>query len=382
MFRASGTRRKQFRLEAVKPKVEAFRSKPRPHRTGLRLQLIRQISLRARCRRRRTVVLRSFAIVAALRRRSALARNCSMRKLVLGLLLAGVVRASASPPPAATMYISDQFTVPLRRGPSNSHRILHAGLPSGTALEVLGEDRRRGLHPGSHAERHRRLDPDAVPVRPTDRARSACGCRSPRRVARSAAEVCARLSAGARRAQQSEGRANDLAKQTEKLQAELAEIRRISATSIANYEENKQLKAEQRDAAEAGHATDRARAPAGAQRHAALDAGRRRPGAARIAARRLDQVATEAQHLGVSYESALTEWPRHVAARTNKRSRDEQRDPLIAGRRAGLRSPASHPPSSRTSARSRSRSRRSPATSTCWRAPAATSPRRSATTAS
>jgi SH3 domain protein len=42
---------------------------------------------------------------------------------------------------------------------------------------------------------------------------------------------------------QSEGRATDLTKQTEKLQAELAEVRRISATSIANYEENKQLKA-------------------------------------------------------------------------------------------------------------------------------------------
>src|SRR5262249_309952 len=39
-----------------------------------------------------------------------------------------------------------------------------------------------------------------------------------------------------------DGRANDFAKQTEKLQAELAEVRRISATSIANYEENKQLK--------------------------------------------------------------------------------------------------------------------------------------------
>ena len=40
-----------------------------------------------------------------------------------------------------------------------------------------------------------------------------------------------------------DGRANELAKQTDKLQTELAEVRRISATSIANYEENKQLKA-------------------------------------------------------------------------------------------------------------------------------------------
>ncbi len=45
-----------------------------------------------------------------------------------------------------------------------------------------------------------------------------------------------------RRRARSEGRARS-AKQTDKLQTELAEVRRISATSIANYEENKQLKA-------------------------------------------------------------------------------------------------------------------------------------------
>ncbi|MGH8185046.1 MAG: TIGR04211 family SH3 domain-containing protein, partial [Steroidobacteraceae bacterium] len=42
---------------------------------------------------------------------------------------------------------------------------------------------------------------------------------------------------------QVEGRAGDLAKQNEKLQADLAEIRRVSATAITQYEQNKQLKA-------------------------------------------------------------------------------------------------------------------------------------------
>ncbi|HJY42228.1 MAG TPA: TIGR04211 family SH3 domain-containing protein, partial [Steroidobacteraceae bacterium] len=63
---------------------------------------------------------------------------------MLGLLL---VASSfiCVPAPAATVYVSDQLTVPLRRGPSNSHKILHAGLPSGTALEVLGEDTAAGF---------------------------------------------------------------------------------------------------------------------------------------------------------------------------------------------------------------------------------------------
>ncbi|TNF91170.1 MAG: TIGR04211 family SH3 domain-containing protein [Gammaproteobacteria bacterium] len=41
---------------------------------------------------------------------------------------------------AETVYISDTFAVPLRSGPSNSHRILHRGLPSGTELTVLERD--------------------------------------------------------------------------------------------------------------------------------------------------------------------------------------------------------------------------------------------------
>src|SRR5262245_31463356 len=41
---------------------------------------------------------------------------------------------------AETQYIIDTLTVPLRRGPSNQHKIIHAGLPSGTSLEILGVD--------------------------------------------------------------------------------------------------------------------------------------------------------------------------------------------------------------------------------------------------
>ena len=64
-----------------------------------------------------------------------------MRKVLLALLLVlGPLSAFA-----ATMYISDELTVPLRRGPSNSHKIINAALPSGLALEVLGEDNNAGF---------------------------------------------------------------------------------------------------------------------------------------------------------------------------------------------------------------------------------------------
>jgi SH3 domain protein len=154
-----------------------------------------------------------------------------MRKLVLGLLLASssVFCVSA---PAATMYVSDQFTVPLRRGPSNSHKILHAGLPSGTSLEVLSTDAAAGFTQVRTTNGTEGWIPTQyLSAQPVARDRLAA---ADRRVES--------LEAQLKSLRQSDSRANELGKQTDKLQAELAEVRRISATSIANYEENKQLK--------------------------------------------------------------------------------------------------------------------------------------------
>jgi SH3 domain protein len=166
-----------------------------------------------------------------------------MRKIVLGLLLA-TSSLICVPAPAATVYVSDQLTVPLRRGPSNSHKILHAGLPSGTALEVLGEDTAAGFTQVRTANGTEGWVPTQfLSNEPIARDRLTA---ANRRVASLEQQLKTlrdtyQETRGART--QSEGRVTDLSKQTEKLQAELAEVRRISATSIANYEENKQLKA-------------------------------------------------------------------------------------------------------------------------------------------
>jgi hypothetical protein len=64
-----------------------------------------------------------------------------MRKTLLALSLILLTISSE----AATVYISDALTVPLRRGPSTGHKIIHAGLPSGMALEILGEDKAAGF---------------------------------------------------------------------------------------------------------------------------------------------------------------------------------------------------------------------------------------------
>jgi SH3 domain protein len=154
-----------------------------------------------------------------------------MQKLVPGLVLAASLLVCVSAP-AATMYVSDQFTVPLRRGPSSSHRILHAGLPRGTALQVLGEDSAAGFTQVRMANGTEGwIETHYLSAQPVARDRLVA---ADRRVET--------LETQLKSLRGSEGRASDLSKQTEKLQAELAEVRRISATSLANYEENKQLK--------------------------------------------------------------------------------------------------------------------------------------------
>lgn len=166
-----------------------------------------------------------------------------MRKLVLGLLL---VASSfvCTPAPAATVYVSDQLTVPLRRGPSNTYKILHAGLPSGTALEVLSVDAAAGFTQVRTPNGTEGWVPTQfLASEPIARDRLAAANRRVQTLEQQLKTLrdTYQETRGART--QSEGRASDLTKQTEKLQAELADVRRISATSIANYEENKQLKA-------------------------------------------------------------------------------------------------------------------------------------------
>ena len=62
---------------------------------------------------------------------------------VYGTLLLAALSGAAQT--AQTMYISDEYRVPLRSGPSGEHRILHYGLPSGTVVEALEVDEDAGF---------------------------------------------------------------------------------------------------------------------------------------------------------------------------------------------------------------------------------------------
>jgi len=162
-----------------------------------------------------------------------------MRKVLLALLLVlGPLSAFA-----ATMYISDELTVPLRRGPSNNHKIINAGLPSGLALEVLGEDQASGFTRVRTPNGTEGWVPTQYLVgQPIARERLAAATK---RIETLEAQLKSTRDnykdvRGERR--EVESRATDLAKENQRLQNELAEIRRVSATAITQYEENNQLK--------------------------------------------------------------------------------------------------------------------------------------------
>jgi SH3 domain protein len=166
-----------------------------------------------------------------------------MRKILALSLLLAALTAGALPAMAATLYISDQFTVPLRRGPSNGHRIVNAGLPSGTALEVLGEDKAAGytnVRTPNGTEGW--IETQYLTTEPAAKDRLTAANRRVEQLETQLKSLKEDFQQARGAGKESEGRASDLGKQTEKLQAELNEVRRISATSIANYEENKQLK--------------------------------------------------------------------------------------------------------------------------------------------
>ena len=149
---------------------------------------------------------------------------------------------------AETLYISDELTVPLRRGPSNGHKIINAALPSGTPLEVLSEDKAAGFTQVRTANGTDGWVPTqyltSTPVAKDQLAGANKRVQSLENELKSLKQTF-QETRGARA--QAESRGVDLDKQTKQLQGELTELKRVSATSIAQYEENKQLKVENQE---------------------------------------------------------------------------------------------------------------------------------------
>ncbi|HEU4604277.1 MAG TPA: TIGR04211 family SH3 domain-containing protein [Steroidobacteraceae bacterium] len=146
---------------------------------------------------------------------------------------------------AATLYVSDQLSIPLRRGPSIEYKIINAGLQSGTPLEVLQKNDEAGFTQVRTPNGTEGWVPSQYLVsEPSARDRLAAATK---RVDALEAELkTLRSNFQEQRSARSEAEksSTDLSKQTEKLQSELAELRRVSGNAITTYEDNKRLKTE------------------------------------------------------------------------------------------------------------------------------------------
>ena len=146
---------------------------------------------------------------------------------------------------AETLYISDQLTVPLRRGPSNGHKIINAALPSGMALEVLGEDKAAGFTQVRTPNGTEGWVPSQyLTQQPAARDQLAAATKRVQALETQLKSTKENFQDTRSAQSQAERRNSDLEKQAQQLQVQLDEVKRVSATSLAQYEENKRLKTE------------------------------------------------------------------------------------------------------------------------------------------
>ena len=160
-----------------------------------------------------------------------------MRRLVAWTVLGACLGVSAE-----TLYISDILTVPLRSGPSNAHRILHRGLPSGTALEVLEVDEEAGF---THIRTRNDMDgwirSQYLVDEPIARAKLVQAQARVARLERQLNDQTSKTSELSTARSQAERSNSSLTRQVKALEQELAEIKRISADAISEHDKNLRL---------------------------------------------------------------------------------------------------------------------------------------------
>lgn len=167
-------------------------------------------------------------------------RSKTTPALLVSLLLGTYLPAQAA---EQTVYISDELTVPLRSGPTDRHRIIHAGIPSGTTLTLLAEDEAAGFSQirtqrGTEAWVRSRYLVD----QPIARQRLATAQQRIRDLESTLRDSRASV-ANLEQANAAQTAINNDSNATiAQLQAELDRIKRISAAALETADENARLK--------------------------------------------------------------------------------------------------------------------------------------------
>ena len=155
--------------------------------------------------------------------------------LVVAAVLSPVLRAE-------TMWISDEFTVPIRSGPSDGHRIVHRGLPSGTELEVLGIDTAAEY---THVRTAGGIDgwisSQYLVKQPIARVQLATANNRIQALERQLSQRGDALTELKSSSSEATSNGDRLAAQVAKLEAELAEVKQVSAGALEEHARSQEL---------------------------------------------------------------------------------------------------------------------------------------------
>ena len=170
-----------------------------------------------------------------------LSRFCR-NSFYLGCALAALLGLQTQPAHAATRYVSDELTVPVRSGPSTRHRIINAGLPSGTRMEELEVDEASGF---SRIRTDRGTEgwirTQYLISEPIAKQKLAAAQEALRRARAELSAEQNKVQELTQTTRQQSSANTSSQQQIEQLQTELTEIKRISADAIDTHNENQKL---------------------------------------------------------------------------------------------------------------------------------------------
>jgi len=160
-----------------------------------------------------------------------------MRGVWIGILLAWL----AAPVHAETACVSDEFTVPLRSGPSSEHRIVHRGLPSGTELQVLGRDSSGFTRVRTSGDVEGWINTQYLVKEPIARIQLMAANNKIQALDRQLAQRGDLLAELRSTGSEAASNGERLAARVAELESELADVKQVSANALQEHARNQQL---------------------------------------------------------------------------------------------------------------------------------------------
>jgi SH3 domain protein len=155
--------------------------------------------------------------------------------LIVATVISPVLRAE-------TAWVSDEFTVPVRSGPSDGHRIVHRGLPSGTELEVLGVNAAAEYtHIRAAGGVEGWISTQYLVKQPVARIQLVTANNRIQALERQLAQRGEALTELKSTSSEAASNGDRLAAQVAKLEAELADVKQVSAGALAEHTRSEEL---------------------------------------------------------------------------------------------------------------------------------------------